>query len=74
MFQYQITWLFLCYSVERDQEIVIVIDTRGVQVPLKCGRSLQKCNSSEVINWVFFYSEGFSVHILISGVAVHAVI
>jgi hypothetical protein len=33
---------------------VILIDTRGVQMPLKCGKSLQKCKSSEVINWFFF--------------------
>jgi len=43
IFQYQITWLFLCYSVEIDQEIVILINTRGVQMHLKCGESLQKC-------------------------------
>jgi hypothetical protein len=33
---------------------VILIDTRGVQMLLKCGKALQKCKSSEDINWVFF--------------------
>jgi len=43
IFQYRIAWLFFCYSVEIDQEIVILKDTRGVQMQLKCGKSLQKC-------------------------------
>ena len=48
--------MFICYSVEIVQKIVLLIDTKGVQMPLKCGRSLQKCESSEVIELgVFFH-------------------
>jgi hypothetical protein len=68
--------MFICYSVEIVQKIVLLIDTRGVQMPPKCGRSLQKCESSEVIELGVFFSfhKHFSMHIFISGMAVHAVI
>jgi hypothetical protein len=45
-----------------DREIVMLVDTRGVHMPLKCGKSLQKCKSFEVINFFFWFISIFHAY------------